>query len=83
MAGTVRPSPVDAINALLEHDGELEAANEEAQIALAYHRWHWTKDESNPERVSIEAYARQVGKHESDIRKYVHAYELFAGRLTT
>jgi hypothetical protein len=61
-------------------DKGLEAAHEEAQKALAYHRWHWTTDESNPRRVSVEDYARQVGKHKSEIRKYVDAYELTTGR---
>lgn len=44
----------------VKRDHELEAAHERSGEVLAEHRWHWTLDESNPERVSLKQYARTV-----------------------
>jgi hypothetical protein len=48
-------------------DSKLEAAFDDASNSLMEHRWHWTLDESNPKRVSISEYARQVGKSRQTI----------------
>jgi len=52
----------------------LEKSAESASEQLAKHRWHWTLDETNPERVSLRAYARDVGRAESIVRKYANSY---------
>lgn len=64
--------PQDAI----ETDHRLESSASKASEALAKHRWHWTLDDTNPERVSFKAYARAVGRADSTIREYVHGYTL-------
>ena len=62
----------------LGEDHELEARVETTSERLAYLRWHWTMDESNPQRVSFSQYAQQVGRSERDIRKYAEAYVIYA-----
>jgi hypothetical protein len=47
---------------------------------LARHRWHWTLDESNPERVSISAYARQVGRSPQVIQVYANGFNQWLKR---
>jgi hypothetical protein len=37
-------------------------------------RWHWTLDETNPDKVSKRGYARQVGVSESTIRQDANAW---------
>jgi len=39
-------------------------------------RWHWTRDESNPKRVSGSEYARQIGKGHVVVNRYARAHEL-------
>jgi hypothetical protein len=46
-----------------------EEQSAEAFAALAALRWHWTMNESNPERVSCAAYAEAVGDDETRIRE--------------
>ena len=58
----------------IEQDHRLEASTEEASQRLAQHRWHWTLDESNADRVSIREYARQVGRSQRLIQSYVTGY---------
>lgn len=55
-------------------DHELEASASKASEALAHHRWHWTLDESNPDRVSIREYARQVVRHRRVVGGQVNGY---------
>jgi hypothetical protein len=43
-------------------DHNLEAVADKASGQLAGHRWHWTLDESNPDRVGIREYARAVDR---------------------
>ena len=50
----------------------LHLASEE----LARHRWHWTLDESNPDRVSFSEYAAGVGRHKSQIQSFARGYAL-------
>ena len=59
---------------VVETDHKLEGGVERASGALAKHRWHWTLDETNPNRVGLNAYARAVGKSEKTIRAYAHGY---------
>lgn len=66
--------------AVAQEDQRLEQAAEGSRIALAAHRWHWTRDETNPGRVSVREYARSVGRDERTIRDMVNAYtEWIAG----
>jgi hypothetical protein len=58
----------------IETDHRLERSATNASEALAKHRWHWTLDESNSDRVSFRAYARAVGKHEKTIRTHAKGY---------
>lgn len=60
------------------------AANSSTE-ALAQHRWHWTLDESNPDRLrsdgergAISEYARRVGRSQSVIYAQAHGYSLKA-----
>jgi hypothetical protein len=47
-------------------------------------RWHWTLDESNPERVSISEYGRRVGVSQRTISAFAHARILLVdGRAKT
>lgn len=64
-------------------DHELESAHERATEALAEHRWHWTKDESNPDRVAFKEYARRVGRNDRTIRKMVHGFAAWKARTST
>ena len=58
-------------------DRRLEQATTSASEALMRHRWHWTLDESNPKRVSLREYAREVGKSRTLIAKDANGYVLF------
>jgi hypothetical protein len=62
---------------VVEQDHKLEASASKASEALAKHRWHWTLDESNPDRVSINAYAFAIGRNESTVRAQVNGYAQF------
>lgn len=65
---------------VVEMDHQLEAAHNRASEELAQHRWHWTLDESNPERVAVREYARAVGRNPSMILRYAKGYALFRER---
>lgn len=58
-------------------DHQLEDIADKASGSLAQHRWHWTLDDSNPDRVSITEYARQVSRNESRIRAHAHGYAAY------
>jgi hypothetical protein len=70
---------------VVTEDRRLEKTADSTALALMQHRWHWTLDESNPKRVSMREYARQVGKTHSTILRYAKGYELVSGasRCTT
>ena len=59
---------------VVREDRRLEAATDLAGEALARHRWHWTLDESNSERVSIREYARSVGRGFGRIQAMVNGF---------
>jgi hypothetical protein len=59
----------------VETDHELEQMAEIASGELAKHRWHWTLDETNPDRVSIREYARDVGRAYSTVYAYANSYK--------
>jgi len=61
-------------------DRELERGHEAATEKLAEHRWHWTLDESNPDRVSIREYARSVSRDEKTIRRMTSGYAAWLRR---
>lgn len=60
----------------VREDHRLEATAERSSMVLARHRWHWTKDTRNDERVSIAEYARKVGRDPGNIGVQVRAYEM-------
>lgn len=60
---------------IVKEDHRLEKAAEQSSTALAELRWHWTLDESNPDRVSIRQYARDVSRAESSIRNSANTRE--------
>jgi predicted Rdx family selenoprotein len=55
-------------------DHRLDRSASKASEALAKHRWHWTLDESNPERVDFRAYGRAIGRPHSTVVQYARAY---------
>jgi len=61
----------------IETDHTLEKSAESASEQLAKHRWHWTLDESNQERVTFAQYARDVGRNKSTIREYANAHLIY------
>jgi hypothetical protein len=62
------------IQMIVKQDHELESEAGKANDSLARHRWHWTLDESNPDRFeSIREYARLVGRNEATIRTMANA----------
>lgn len=65
---------------IIDTDHRLSLEAETAQQQLAQHRWHWTLDESNPERVSIRQYAREVGKAYTTIHGMVKGYQIKGDR---
>lgn len=65
---------------IVAEDRRLETAAERSREALARHRWHWTLDESNPERVPVREYARAVGRSQPTIRRIANGYAAWAER---
>lgn len=59
---------------VITEDNRLEAAEEAASKQLTYHRWHWTMDEANPERVSFTEYARAIGRTHTTVAKQAKGY---------
>lgn len=66
---------------VVTEDRTLTSRVASASEQLARLRWHWTLDESNPGRVSIRAYARQMGVAPSVIGRYAHGYQNWQGGL--
>lgn len=66
--------------AVVATDRRLDDNAKRASEDLARHRWHWTLDETNPDRVSIRAYARAVGRHNTVILKQVNGYSAWVLR---
>lgn len=62
--------PADAI----AEDARLEGAAERSSEELARHRWHWTLDESNPDRVAFREYGRRVSRDQATIRRQAQGY---------
>ena len=65
---------------VVDKDHELEGRTERASEALAKHRWHWTLDESNADKVSTTAYARDIGRGHKLVSTYARGYKLFVER---
>src|SRR5262245_20192413 len=55
-------------------DHRLEDAATIATDELMAHRWHWTLDKSNPNRVNFAEYARQVDRTQRTIRADAHGW---------
>lgn len=68
---------------VIQEDHSLQQAAESASEALARHRWHWTLDESNSERVSLKAYARAIGKSQNVVAQYARGYALWVSDKTS
>lgn len=67
---------------VIQEDNRLDRRHQSSLSALCEHRWHWTLDETNPERVSLAEYARQVGRASSTINTQAHGFAFWvdAGR---
>jgi hypothetical protein len=61
-------------NNAIQIDRRLERAAGSAHLELVRHRWHWTLDESNPRRVPIRAYAREIGRSQRTLQGQVKGY---------
>lgn len=59
---------------VVQKDHELVSAAEKTQMETAEHRWHWTLDESNAERVSLREYAKRVNRSHSVIKAFADGY---------
>jgi hypothetical protein len=57
-----------------KRDAELDASASSASEELAKHRWHWTLDESNPKRVSLRQYAKDVNRGYATIKTQANGY---------
>jgi hypothetical protein len=68
------PSNISIPQEVIDKDQKLEAAAERSSEALAKHRWHWTLDASNPEKTSLRAYAKAVGRNFKTIRAQAQGY---------
>lgn len=68
---------------IIETDHQLERAANRAGGELARHRWHWTLDESNPERMNFATYARLVGRNERAVSRYASGYAAYLDDSTT
>lgn len=64
---------------VVSEDRSLEKVTTKASEQLAELRWHWTLDESNPKRVGLREYAREVGRDHKLITKYAKGYALWSG----
>jgi hypothetical protein len=62
---------------VIEADRRLESSANETSLALMEHRWHWTLDESNPDKVTISEYARQIGCSFTNIKRYAKGFVIF------
>jgi hypothetical protein len=60
--------------AVIEQDHKLERATAKTSEQLAKLRWHWTLDETNPDRVSLKAYARGISRDRALVTKYAKGY---------
>jgi len=60
---------------VIEQDHALERGVEVKSAELAKLRWHWTLDESNPERVRIVDYAHAVEQNASAISRYANLHK--------
>jgi hypothetical protein len=58
---------------VVQQDRTLQKAADD----LAQLRWHWTLDESNPDRVSFREYARQVGVHKKSVGAMANGYAAY------
>jgi hypothetical protein len=67
--------------AVVETDHKLEGAHDRASEELAKHRWHWTLDESNPNRVPVREYARAIGRNDTVIARYAKGWAIYQDRM--
>lgn len=61
-------------NKAIEIDNRLDDGVKMAQGDLAKHRWHWTLDESNDDRMSLSGYAAASGKAFATVSSYANGY---------
>lgn len=72
--------PVQLPQAAVALDHQLEAQTDTTSVQLMQHRWHWTLDETNPERVSLRGYASAVGRGHTMIEDYAKGYVVWTDR---
>lgn len=61
---------------VVAEDQRLDAEKRAATGALMRLRWHWTRNLDNPERVSAESYASDVGKAPSTIKADANGWQM-------
>jgi hypothetical protein len=71
-------SQAQLLQEAIAQDRRLEHSSDSSARALIRHRWHWTLDESNPDRVGIREYARRVMRDQGLISKYARAQLILA-----
>jgi hypothetical protein len=64
---------------VIAEDRQLQADGNKISERTMWLRWHWTLDESNPDRVSFSEYARQVGLGPTIIANSANGYVIFLG----
>ena len=68
---------------VVAEDRALEAQEASSSRALIELRWHWTLDESNPDKTSFAEYGRAVGRARPTISRYAQAFQLISSNVTT
>lgn len=67
--------------AVIDTDHQLEGSATRASEELAKHRWHWTLDESNPKRIPVREYARDVERNLATVQRYANGYALYLAKM--
>lgn len=66
---------------VITRDRELDGRATRASEELARLRWHWTLDESNPNKVTLRQYAAAIGHStHKTVGRYANGYALFVER---
>lgn len=59
---------------VIAEDVRLDSVAHRSSEDLARHRWHWTLDETNPQRVTFAEYARSVNRNADTITMQANGY---------
>lgn len=73
---STRKTPPEAV----EEFHRIEAAYEPLQETLARHCWHWTLDTSNPDKVSLRQFAKDIKRDLKSVRPMARGYARFVAQ---